>query len=183
MRHPWGFASPTASVIGQKLLYVLWGASIVALHAFVWVIKTVAIRSTLQQGQKKEGFTLLICPQSKPCEYIVGKWCRQVQAVTVGVLATHQEEDWHDQTVFTHFTGTGEGWVGNDVELLCHSSFVRVCFGPAQRNENPICVVTQFQFGLEKAAKMLWPLCVLGLHRIATWDTWQSQRGPHSSTL
>lgn len=41
---------------------------------------------------------------------------------------------------------------GSDVELFCHSSFVRVWFGPAQKNKDSICVVMQSQFGLGKHA-------------------------------
>ncbi len=44
-------------------------------------------------------------------------------------------------------------WVGLEViwSRCFRCSFVDVLFGPVQRNENPLCLVMQFQFKLEKA--------------------------------
>lgn len=150
--------SPTASVIGQwtkkhggkcTLLYILRGASVVALHAFLWEIKSVAIRSTPQEGQDRRDFC------SIDMLTIQGLWvlsCEMMQANLnsdsgcPGHSSGGVTRSSNFNTFYWHWRGVG----GSDVELFCHSSFVRVWFGSVQRNESPTCVVMQVQFRLEK---------------------------------
>lgn len=86
MMHPWGFCE-SYSFCDWKvkhdrkcmLLYVLRRASVVHLHAFVWEIKC-SHQANPAARARYEGFALLICSQSKLCEYSAGNWCKQLHS-------------------------------------------------------------------------------------------------------
>lgn len=140
------YVRPTAAVIGQQtrehdrkcmLLYVLWGAAVLLhLHTFVWEINSVATRPALQQGQHRRDL-LYWCAHNPTFVSIQLRNDASRFTVSVGVLATHQEE-WHDQTVLTHFTGTGEGWAG--VRVVVSSLFCKsLVWTGAEKSESHMC--------------------------------------------
>lgn len=110
----------TASMIGQwtnkheikyMLLYVLRGASVVALHAFVWEIKSIATKPTLQQEWDRGDVVCLICWVLSHNPSFVSIWLRN----DATKLKWWQWGSWpsirHDIiTSLTHFTGAVEGW-------------------------------------------------------------------------